>query len=320
MTSVPKTAIVTGASAGIGRELVRQLVTDRGYTVLTTARRRDRLESLAGELPEGSVLILDGDLADAEFRARLWEHGETRLPGGVGVLVNNAGLGHYSDFATDRCLAVDPRSERRGPDGPHAESREAHAGAGVRADRRGVVDPWVHGDSVLGRVRREQARGQRPGHLPALRTPRIGREGLGGLPRTNREQVRQRGAWPARRTGAPIGRGTDRQDRPKLVEGVGPQSAVRPAQPPGERHRGAVALAPRTVRLVHGTVGTTPLSEGHRAVGRSRRRRRVQHPPTANRVRGRPRHIGTFSVETKWFPFPLALSASAYASASAFSG
>ncbi len=101
MTRVPKTAIVTGASAGIGRELVRQLVTDRGYTVLATARRRDRLESLASELPDGSVLILDGDLADAGFRARLWEHGESRLPGGVGVLVNNAGLGHYADFATE---------------------------------------------------------------------------------------------------------------------------------------------------------------------------------------------------------------------------
>ena len=40
-------ALVTGASSGIGRELVRQLVLDRGMTVLATARRRDRLESLA---------------------------------------------------------------------------------------------------------------------------------------------------------------------------------------------------------------------------------------------------------------------------------
>ena len=34
-----RTALVTGASAGVGRELVRQLVRDRGMTVLATARR-----------------------------------------------------------------------------------------------------------------------------------------------------------------------------------------------------------------------------------------------------------------------------------------
>ena len=67
MTS--RTAVVTGASAGIGREIVRQLVLDRGFTVLATARRRDRLDELAAELPEGKVKVLDGDLADAGFRA-----------------------------------------------------------------------------------------------------------------------------------------------------------------------------------------------------------------------------------------------------------
>lgn len=96
-----KTALVTGASAGIGREIVRQLVTERGYSVLATARRRDRLEELAAELPAGSVHVLDGDLADAEFRRRLWEHAESAFPQGVGVLINNAGLGHYADFAEE---------------------------------------------------------------------------------------------------------------------------------------------------------------------------------------------------------------------------
>src|SRR5437870_2123586 len=96
---VPKTAVVTGASAGIGREIVRQLVKNRGYLVLATARRRDRLNELAAELPAGSVHILDGDLADTEFRRRLWEHAESTFPQGVGLLVNNAGLGHYADFA-----------------------------------------------------------------------------------------------------------------------------------------------------------------------------------------------------------------------------
>jgi uncharacterized protein len=92
-------AVVTGASSGLGRELARQLVTDRGMTVLATARRLDRLESLAGELPEGRLKILGGNLADSSFRQQLWDHAET-MPGGVDLLVNNAGMGNYADFAT----------------------------------------------------------------------------------------------------------------------------------------------------------------------------------------------------------------------------
>ena len=99
MSMPPRTAVVTGASAGIGRELVRQLVRDRGITVLATARRLDRLQELAAEMPPGAVLVLAGDLADPAFRTRLWDHAEATFPGGVGLLVNNAGVGHYSEFA-----------------------------------------------------------------------------------------------------------------------------------------------------------------------------------------------------------------------------
>src|SRR3954454_2230480 len=88
-------ALVTGASSGLGRELVRQLVHDRGMTVLATARRRDRLESLAAECPAGKVLLVAGDLADPSFRDELWARVEA-LSGGLDLLVNNAGLGHYS--------------------------------------------------------------------------------------------------------------------------------------------------------------------------------------------------------------------------------
>jgi short-subunit dehydrogenase len=95
---MPAFALVTGASSGLGRELVRQLVRDRGMTVLATARRRDRLEALAAEFPPGRILIEPGDLAESAFRQRLWERAEA-FAGGVDLLVNNAGLGNYSEFS-----------------------------------------------------------------------------------------------------------------------------------------------------------------------------------------------------------------------------
>jgi len=98
-------AVVTGASSGLGRELVRQLVLNRGMTVLATARRLEKLESLASELPDEHVLILAGDLTDAAFRARLWDRAET-MPGGIDLLVNNAGMGNYADFATQDSRAI----------------------------------------------------------------------------------------------------------------------------------------------------------------------------------------------------------------------
>jgi len=97
MVKRPRTALITGASAGLGRELVRQLVRDCGMTVFATARRLDRLQELQAELPEGSVYVLDGDIADADFRSRLWDWAE-RESGGLDVLINNAGVGHYADF------------------------------------------------------------------------------------------------------------------------------------------------------------------------------------------------------------------------------
>jgi short-subunit dehydrogenase len=100
-------AVVTGASSGLGRELVRQLVLDRGMTVLATARRADRLAALAAELPAGRMMILPGDLTDAQFRQRLWNHA-LNLPGGVDLLVNNAGVGNYAEF-----VAQDPDAIQR---------------------------------------------------------------------------------------------------------------------------------------------------------------------------------------------------------------
>jgi uncharacterized protein len=98
-------AVVTGASSGLGRELARQLVQDRGMTVLATARRLDRLEALAAELSPQRLQILGGDLSDADFRRRLWDRAQA-MPGGVDLLVNNAGIGNYADFTTQDPEAI----------------------------------------------------------------------------------------------------------------------------------------------------------------------------------------------------------------------
>jgi short-subunit dehydrogenase len=107
---MPKTlcnALVTGTSSGLGRVLVRQLVRDRGLTVYATARRIERLRELQADLPEGKVHLLDGDIADPAFRERLWEWAEAES-GGIDLLINNAGVGHYADFADQ-----DPAEVRR---------------------------------------------------------------------------------------------------------------------------------------------------------------------------------------------------------------
>jgi short-subunit dehydrogenase len=83
-----RTAIVTGASGGIGAEIARDL-SSRGHHVTLVARSADKLEALAGELPDADVIALD--LADRAGRASLLDLvGERgRVPD---ILVNNAGL------------------------------------------------------------------------------------------------------------------------------------------------------------------------------------------------------------------------------------
>lgn len=93
--SMMKTAIITGASSGLGREFVRQLA---GFfpeisCYWLIARRADRLEELKEDLPDKTVVCMPLDLCDPmsfiTFREALTEH----LPE-VTLLVNCAGCGY----------------------------------------------------------------------------------------------------------------------------------------------------------------------------------------------------------------------------------
>jgi NAD(P)-dependent dehydrogenase (short-subunit alcohol dehydrogenase family) len=82
-------AVVTGASSGLGAHFA-SVLHGVGAHVVLTARRADRLESLAAELPGAHVVV--ADMADDADRERLVTDVLARF-GRVDVLVNNAGVG-----------------------------------------------------------------------------------------------------------------------------------------------------------------------------------------------------------------------------------
>jgi short-subunit dehydrogenase len=93
-------AVITGASAGIGREFARQLAS-RAKLLVLVARRRDRLEQLRTELvarnPALLVNIRETDLSNLEQTMQLAAL-LTNEP--IDFLINNAGVGDHGSFAT----------------------------------------------------------------------------------------------------------------------------------------------------------------------------------------------------------------------------
>jgi hypothetical protein len=96
-----KWALVTGASAGIGVALARELATG-GTNLVVTARRKDRLEKLAQELSSVHkirVEVFAADLTQTSAPQQVFDYTQAKNIT-VDLLINNAGFGAYGALAT----------------------------------------------------------------------------------------------------------------------------------------------------------------------------------------------------------------------------
>ena len=83
-----KTALITGGGTGIGAAIARRFVKE-GARVCIVGRRREKLEQVAKELPEGSVLEFPGDVSRYED-IKAMVAATFKFGGGLDILVNNA--------------------------------------------------------------------------------------------------------------------------------------------------------------------------------------------------------------------------------------
>lgn len=146
-----RTAVVTGASSGIGAAYARRLAAD-GYDVILVARRKDRLEKLAEELEASHAVkaeVLAADLT-GEAGLRAVEERIARA-GNLEFLVNNAGFGTRGLFF---------RSPGEAPDRMH----RLHVLAVVRLSRAALAGMVMRGKGTLVNVSSVAAFGQSPGN------------------------------------------------------------------------------------------------------------------------------------------------------------
>lgn len=95
----PSSALITGASSGIGEEIARELAR-RGANVVLVARSEGKLQELARELIAQHGIqahVLPVDLTSADAGQQL-EQGVQKLGLNVDILVNNAGFGFFGEF------------------------------------------------------------------------------------------------------------------------------------------------------------------------------------------------------------------------------
>ena len=98
MHCMNKTALITGATSGIGAAFARQLAAE-GYSLILHGRREEKLKKLMSELSAFTdVQLVLGDLREQSTVDRLIELGRSRK---IGLLINNAGYGSGKDFFVD---------------------------------------------------------------------------------------------------------------------------------------------------------------------------------------------------------------------------
>lgn len=86
-------ALITGASSGMGRDMARVLA-NKGYNLILVARRKERLEDLAKEIPT-KVKIISMDLSVEENSFKLYERLKKE---DIDIIINNAGFGLFGQF------------------------------------------------------------------------------------------------------------------------------------------------------------------------------------------------------------------------------
>ena len=94
-----KWALVTGASAGIGKEFCK-VFAQNGYNIVLVARRLEKLEALASQLQEqgASTHIIAEDLSDIGAPVRIFENTQSNNIV-VSCLINNAGFSYHETFS-----------------------------------------------------------------------------------------------------------------------------------------------------------------------------------------------------------------------------
>ncbi|MFM9457466.1 SDR family NAD(P)-dependent oxidoreductase [Streptomyces europaeiscabiei] len=105
MTTQNKTAVVTGASAGLGSAYAQRLA-DRGYDLILVARNTARLEELASDIRSRTgrtVDVVTADLTDAAQISVVEER--LRTDESIAVLINNAGGSLFTPLATSDAAA-----------------------------------------------------------------------------------------------------------------------------------------------------------------------------------------------------------------------